>query len=144
MIGGALLRAIGTAAPRTSGFIVPVRYASKKAKGSSKNGRDSAGRRLGPKVGNGQYVEAGNVLVRQRGTKMRAGTSVAVGRDHTLYALEDGIVRFCRPNIQRGGRKARVFLRVDPPEESDAPQIQRRLRVWHQRRNPGPPIHMPM
>jgi large subunit ribosomal protein L27 len=68
--------------------------AQKKAGGSSRNGRDSAGRRLGVKKYAGQYVLAGNILVRQRGTKMYAGNNVGMGRDHTLFALVEGQVAF--------------------------------------------------
>ena len=70
--------------------------AHKKAGGSSRNGRDTAGRRLGVKKFGGQTVVAGNILVRQRGTKMMAGVNVGVGRDHTLFALVDGHVKFSR------------------------------------------------
>lgn len=70
--------------------------AHKKAGGSSRNGRDTAGRRLGVKKFGGQVVIAGNILVRQRGTKMMAGPNVGVGRDHTLFALVDGHVKFTR------------------------------------------------
>ena len=68
--------------------------ATKKAGGSSKNGRDSAGRRLGAKKGDGQPVISGNIIVRQRGTKIRAGKNVGMGKDHTLYAKVDGKVAF--------------------------------------------------
>ncbi|GBR07400.1 MULTISPECIES: 50S ribosomal protein L27 [Asaia] len=70
--------------------------AQKKAGGSSRNGRDSAGRRLGVKKFGGEAVIAGNIIVRQRGTKMMAGSNVGVGRDHTLFALADGAVKFTR------------------------------------------------
>ena len=70
--------------------------AHKKAGGSSRNGRDTAGRRLGVKKFGGQVVVAGNILVRQRGTKMMAGANDGVGRDHTLFALVDGRVKFAR------------------------------------------------
>lgn len=70
--------------------------AHKKAGGSSRNGRDSAGRRLGVKKSGGQAVLAGNIIVRQRGTKMKPGLNVGVGRDHTLFALTDGKVLFER------------------------------------------------
>jgi large subunit ribosomal protein L27 len=70
--------------------------AHKKAGGSSRNGRDSAGRRLGVKKFGGQQVIAGNILVRQRGTKFHPGSNVGIGRDHTLFALTDGEVRFER------------------------------------------------
>ncbi len=68
--------------------------AQKKAGGSSRNGRDSAGRRLGVKRTDGQFVRAGNILVRQRGTPIRAGENVGIGKDHTLFAKVDGVVRF--------------------------------------------------
>ena len=68
--------------------------ATKKAGGSSKNGRDSAGRRLGAKKGDGQPVISGNIVVRQRGTKIRAGKNVGMGKDHTLFATMAGKVEF--------------------------------------------------
>ena len=76
--------------------------ATKKAGGSSKNGRDSAGRRLGVKVYGGQEVLAGNIIVRQRGTTFRPGTNVGLGRDHTIFALVDGKVKF---SMDRTGRQ---------------------------------------
>ena len=71
-------------------------FASKKGVGSSRNGRDSAAKRLGVKRGDGQFVLAGNILVRQRGTKVHPGTNVGRGGDDTLFATADGIVRFER------------------------------------------------
>ena len=68
--------------------------AHKKAGGSSRNGRDSAGRRLGVKKFGGENVKAGNILVRQRGTKFHPGNNVGMGKDHTLFALTDGKVSF--------------------------------------------------
>lgn len=68
--------------------------AHKKSGGSSRNGRDSAGRRLGVKKFGGEAVLAGNIIVRQRGTKFHPGTNVGVGKDHTLFALVDGHVSF--------------------------------------------------
>ena len=68
--------------------------AHKKAGGSSRNGRDTAGRRLGVKAFGGQSIPAGAIIVRQRGTKFHAGTNVGIGRDHTLFALVDGEVSF--------------------------------------------------
>ena len=82
--------------------------AHKKAGGSSRNGRDSAGRRLGIKKYGGQEVLAGNILVRQRGTKFFAGTNVGMGKDHTLFAKEPGRVQF------HTGRRGRTFISVDP------------------------------
>ena len=68
--------------------------AHKKGMGSTRNGRDSAGQRLGVKRSDGQAVLAGTIIVRQRGTKIRPGNNVGVGRDHTLFALVDGNVKF--------------------------------------------------
>jgi large subunit ribosomal protein L27 len=76
--------------------------AHKKAGGSSRNGRDSAGRRLGLKMYGGESVLAGNILARQRGTKWHAGNNVGLGKDHTLFALIDGKVQF---NTKAKGRK---------------------------------------
>ena len=70
--------------------------AHKKAGGSSRNGRDSAGRRLGLKKSGGQAVIAGNIIVRQRGTKYHPGENVGLGKDHTIFALIDGTVAFTR------------------------------------------------
>mmetsp|Transcript_15559 Transcript_15559/g.31481 ORF Transcript_15559/g.31481 Transcript_15559/m.31481 type:complete len:146 (+) Transcript_15559:132-569(+) len=99
---------------------VPRRFASKKAKGSTKNGRESRGQRLGDKVSHGQAVRCGNVLVRQRGTVKRAGVGVGVGRDHTLFALEDGTVQFRRVRRRKLVKSGytwedRVVVSVKPP-----------------------------
>ena len=77
-------------------FIKLQLFAHKKGVGSSRNGRDSAAQRLGTKRSDGQFVLAGNILVRQRGTKIHPGTNVGRGKDDTLFALIDGIVRFER------------------------------------------------
>ena len=84
--------------------------AHKKAGGSSRNGRDSAGQRLGVKRYGGQEVLAGNVLVRQRGTKYKPGSNVGVGRDHTLFALVHGKVKFA---TKSGGR---THVSIEPTE----------------------------
>ena len=83
--------------------------AHKKAGGSSRNGRDSESKRLGLKKYGGQDVRAGNILVRQRGTRFQAGENVGIGRDHTLFATADGRVQF-----RRRGRKQRTFVSVEP------------------------------
>ncbi|MAZ00184.1 MAG: 50S ribosomal protein L27 [Micavibrio sp.] len=70
--------------------------AHKKAGGSSRNGRDSAGRRLGVKKFGGETVDAGNIIVRQRGTKYHPGFNVGLGKDHTIFALKDGEVKFTK------------------------------------------------
>ena len=82
--------------------------AHKKAGGSSRNGRDTEGRRLGVKRYGGQVVLAGNILVRQRGTKVCAGRNVGMGRDHTLFALVDGKVEFSRK------AEGKVYVSVKP------------------------------
>lgn len=71
-------------------------FASKKGGGSTKNGRDSAAKRLGVKSHDGNFVTAGSIIIRQRGTKVKPGSNVGLGRDHTLYALADGYVSFER------------------------------------------------
>ncbi len=81
--------------------------AHKKAGGSSKNGRDSESKRLGVKIFGGQSVIAGNIIVRQRGTRFHAGTNVGIGRDHTLFAKADGEVKF-----ERKGPKNRQYVSV--------------------------------
>ena len=86
--------------------------AHKKAGGSSRNGRDSAGRRLGVKKFGGEAVVAGNILVRQRGTKFHPGRNVGLGKDHTIFALKEGRVAFTRKS---GGRS---YVSVDPTPES--------------------------
>ncbi|GHU17568.1 50S ribosomal protein L27 [Alphaproteobacteria bacterium] len=75
--------------------------ATKKAGGSSKNGRDSESKRLGVKRFGGQSVLSGNIIVRQRGTKFRAGDNVGIGRDHTLFAVSDGVVKFLKNSSGR-------------------------------------------
>jgi len=82
--------------------------AHKKAGGSSRNGRDTAGRRLGVKKFGGEAVLAGNIIVRQRGTKVRPGENVGLGRDHTIFALIDGHVKFRRKS------EGRVHVSVEP------------------------------
>ena len=71
-------------------------FAHKKGVGSSRNGRDSASKRLGVKTGDGQYVQAGSIIVRQRGTRIHPGNYVGKGKDDTLFALADGVIKFER------------------------------------------------
>lgn len=82
-------------------------FAQKKGVGSSRNGRDSESKRLGVKRGEGQFVLAGNILVRQRGTKIHPGVNVGIGKDDTLYAKSDGIVRYERLGKKR--KKASIY-----------------------------------
>ncbi|MBI3675900.1 MAG: 50S ribosomal protein L27 [Proteobacteria bacterium] len=80
--------------------------AHKKAGGSSRNGRDSAGQRLGVKKFGGEAIEAGNIIVRQRGTQFHPGSNVGIGKDHTIFATADGHVQF------RQGFKRRTYVSV--------------------------------
>ncbi|VDC30275.1 50S ribosomal protein L27 [Pseudogemmobacter humi] len=86
--------------------------AQKKAGGSSRNGRDSAGRRLGVKLYGGQAVIPGNIIVRQRGTTFFPGQGVGMGKDHTIFATVEGAVKF------RKGLKGRTFISVLPAVEA--------------------------
>ena len=81
--------------------------AHKKGGGSTKNGRDSIGKRLGAKRADGQFVQAGNILVRQRGTKIHPGTNVGIGKDDTLFAKVSGILKFER--LGKAKTKASVY-----------------------------------
>lgn len=85
--------------------------AHKKAGGSTRNGRDSNPKMLGVKRFGGELVRAGNIIIRQRGTKFHAGTNVGVGRDHTLYALTPGYLKF-----NTRGLKQRVYVNIEPSE----------------------------
>ena len=85
--------------------------AHKKAGGSSRNGRDSAGRRLGVKKYGGERVLAGNIIVRQRGTKFYPGDNVGIGKDHTLFALKEGVVEFTK---YRRKNKVRSSVQIIP------------------------------
>ncbi|GAB3575779.1 bL27 family ribosomal protein [Hymenobacter daeguensis] len=89
--------------------------AHKKGVGSSNNGRESHSKRLGVKIFGGQPLVAGNIIVRQRGTKHHPGANVGMGKDHTLFALVDGEVQF------RKGRKDRSFVTVIPREVVSVP-----------------------
>ena len=87
-------------------------FAHKKGGGSTKNGRDSEAKRLGVKRGDGQFVLAGNILVRQRGTHIHPGTNVGIGKDDTLFALKDGRVKF-----ERMGKDRKKFSIVEAVAE---------------------------
>lgn len=90
--------------------------AHKKAGGSSKNGRDSVGRRLGVKRYGGQEVLAGNIIVRQRGTKWKPGKNVGLGKDHTIYALMDGTVTF------KKGKGGQAIVNITPANDAGMAQ----------------------
>ena len=82
-------------------------FAHVKAQGSTQNGRDSAGRRLGAKAADGETIKAGSIIYRQRGTKIYPGTNVGMGKDHTLFALVEGVVKFER--LGRDKKKVSVY-----------------------------------
>jgi len=81
--------------------------AHKKGAGSSRNGRDSHSKRLGVKKYGGEAVQSGNIIVRQRGMRIKPGTNVGIGRDYTLFAVADGFVRY--ENVQGGRKRVSVF-----------------------------------
>ena len=85
------------------------RFAHVKAQGSTKNNRDSAGRRLGAKLSDGQEAKAGNIIYRQRGTKIYPGTNVGMGKDHTLFATIDGVVKYER--LGKSKKKVSVYAK---------------------------------
>jgi large subunit ribosomal protein L27 len=93
--------------------------AHKKAGGSSRNGRDSESKRLGVKVYGGQAINAGGIIVRQRGTKIHPGVNVGLGKDHTLYALVDGTVNFAKKG-SKAGTAMRQLVNVAPVAEAVA------------------------
>lgn len=97
--------------------------AHKKGVGSTDNGRDSISKRLGVKMFGGQSAVAGNILVRQRGTKFHAGQNVGIGKDFTLYALADGTVVF------RRGLKNRTFVHIVPSEKTPKEEIKSQMPV---------------
>lgn len=90
--------------------------AHKKAAGSTQLGRDSQGQRLGTKIGDGQKTRAGQVIVRQRGTKIHSGANVRRGKDDTLYAAVDGVVKFMKKKAKNfhGVLQLRTYVRVEP------------------------------
>ncbi|MBF6600166.1 MAG: 50S ribosomal protein L27 [Dehalococcoidia bacterium] len=93
--------------------------AHKKGVGSSRNGRDSNSQRLGVKRSDGELLHAGTIILRQRGTRVHAGRNVGVGRDHTLYALIDGRVRF-EPHAKGRRKRASVYAVEAAPEQEAA------------------------
>ena len=90
-------------------------FAHKKGMGSSRNGRDSHAQRLGPKRADGQFSQAGNILVRQRGTKIHPGLNVGIGDDDTLYAKMDGVVKFERHGKDK--KKVSIYPKTEAAAE---------------------------
>ncbi|KAG4306239.1 hypothetical protein PORY_000227 [Pneumocystis oryctolagi] len=111
-------------------FLLPlfiIRTATKRSAGSTKNNRDSPGKRLGVKKFGNEKVKAGNIIVRQRGTKFYPGENVGIGRDHTLYALEPGFVQFYRDPFQPKRKFVGVVFDRETklPFSKDQPRIRR-------------------
>jgi len=128
-LASAARRAVPAAVPaafpglRTGVWLAPVRHATKKAGGSSKNGRKSPGQRLGVKRFGGHSVNAGEILVRQHGTKFHAGDLVGRGRDDTLFALAAGVVEFSETGRRVGTKgkwKYRSWVSIRPPTAAAA------------------------
>ena len=95
-------------------FINIQLFAHKKGQGTSKNGRDSNSKRLGVKCADGQVVSAGSIIIRQRGTRINAGKNVGIGKDYTLFALTDGVVKF---ETKRGTRKYVSIVEPKPAKK---------------------------
>ncbi|GAA96525.1 uncharacterized protein L969DRAFT_88169 [Mixia osmundae IAM 14324] len=104
------------------GVLMQVRTATKRGGGSTKNGRDSAGRRLGLKKFGGEKVKAGQIIVRQRGTTWHPGQHVGMGRDHTLFALEPGFVRFYKTPREERPSRERKYCGVVLQKHEDLPR----------------------
>ncbi|XP_078441118.1 ribosomal protein large subunit 27 [Wolffia australiana] len=101
-----------------------IEAAHKKGAGSTKNGRDSKGQRLGVKIYGDQAAKAGSIIVRQRGTKFHPGKNVGLGKDHTLFSLIDGMVKFEKFGPDR--KKVSVYPRVEQPENPDSYKVRKR------------------
>ncbi|CAA6664041.1 unnamed protein product [Spirodela intermedia] len=101
-----------------------IEAAHKKGAGSTKNGRDSKGQRLGVKIYGDQAAKAGAIIVRQRGTKFHPGKNVGLGKDHTLFSLIDGMVKFEKFGPDR--KKVSVYPRVEQPENPNSYKVRKR------------------
>ncbi|KAJ1677838.1 54S ribosomal protein L2 mitochondrial, partial [Spiromyces aspiralis] len=113
-----------------------VRFATKKTGGSSRNGRDSAGRRLGVKKFGEEFVKAGNIIVRQRGTKFHPGENVGIGKDHTLYALTPGYVKFYTQKMSNNKMRRMVSVAFDRnnnnfPRDPNQPRVRGFFLINH-------------
>lgn len=120
---GSFLSAKVTIRPSISFGLGQIRTATKKAGGSTKNGRDSVGKSLGLKKSGGQEVVAGNILIRQRGLTFHAGEGVGVGRDYTLFALTDGFVHFKYNHLKKRSFVNILPTRTLPPSQAPKRQV---------------------
>ncbi|CAL5201504.1 unnamed protein product [Lathyrus oleraceus] len=117
--------------PRIHRSVLTIRNAHKKGAGSTKNGRDSAGRRLGVKVYGDQVAKPGSIIVRQRGTKFHAGKNVGIGKDHTIFSLIDGVVKFEKYGPDR--KKISVYPQEVTPPNPDSYRA-RKIEYFRMRR----------
>ncbi|KAK6256264.1 Large ribosomal subunit protein bL27 - like 2 [Theobroma cacao] len=120
--------------PRKSPFPLTIESAHKKGAGSTKNGRDSRGQRLGVKIFGDQAAKPGAIIVRQRGTKFHPGKNVGLGKDHTIFSLIDGLVKFEKFGPDR--KKVSVYPRVVQPENPNSYRARKReyFRMRRERR----------
>ncbi|GMY13072.1 50S ribosomal protein L27, chloroplastic [Fagus crenata] len=120
---------VSVSAPRR--FPLTIQNAHKKGAGSTKNGRDSPGQRLGVKIFGDQLAKPGSIIVRQRGTKFHAGNNVGLGRDHTIFSLIDGLVKFEKFGPDR--KKVSVYPREVQPENPNSYRARKRENFRLQR-----------
>ncbi|CAI8596038.1 unnamed protein product [Vicia faba] len=117
--------------PRIHRSVLTIQNAHKKGAGSTKNGRDSAGKRLGVKVYGDQVAKPGSIIVRQRGTKFHAGKNVGIGKDHTIFSLIDGVVKFEKYGPDK--KKISVYPREVTPPNPDSYRA-RKIEYFRMRR----------
>ncbi|VFQ80023.1 unnamed protein product [Cuscuta campestris] len=127
-------RPSSVAFPLKSKVPLTIRSAHKKGAGSTKNGRDSPGQRLGVKIFGDQAVKSGGIIVRQRGTKFHPGKNVGLGKDHTIFSLIDGLVKFEKFGPDR--KKISVYPRIAQPENPNSYRVRKReaFRLQRERR----------
>ncbi|CAH9146282.1 unnamed protein product [Cuscuta epithymum] len=124
-------RRTSVAFPLKSKVPLTIRSAHKKGAGSTKNGRDSPGQRLGVKIFGDQAAKPGAIIVRQRGTKFHAGKNVGIGKDHTIFSLIDGLVKFEKFGPDR--KKISVYPRITQPENPNSYRERKREAFRSQR-----------
>ncbi|GBG93134.1 hypothetical protein CBR_g59428 [Chara braunii] len=122
----------GLVSSRPCHLPLQIESAHKKGTGSTKNGRDSAGKRLGVKIYGGQQAIAGNIIIRQRGTTFHPGNNVGLGRDYTIFSLIDGVVKFEQYDKKR--KQVSVYPAEPASEEVKDNRRTRQIEYWRQRR----------
>lgn len=131
---GSISKTATVSFPRKSPFPLTIESAHKKGAGSTKNGRDSRGQRLGVKIFGDQVAKPGAIIVRQRGTKFHPGKNVGIGKDHTIFSLIDGLVKFEKFGPDK--KKISVYPRVVQPENPNSYRARKReyFRLRRERR----------